>query len=435
MTCSKSEQRGWYFYDWANSAFYTTVVTLFLGPYLTALAKAGADAEGRIFPLGLSIDARAYWGYLVALSVAGQVLVLPVIGALADYTGRKRMLLAAFAYPGALATMAMFFLRGQAYLLGGALFLFANVVFGASIVVYNSFLPDISSAADRDAISSRGWGIGYLGGGILLGLNLLLYQNAQALHLDEGTAVRISLGSAGVWWAVFTIIPLRALRDRPSRLTARPGRTLLSAGFRQLFHTLRELRKFPQTLRFLIAYLLYNDAIQTVIALASQFGNDELKIPLSTLTLVILMVQFVAFFGALAFGYIARWTGARNAVLLSLAIWTGVILNMYLSVKTTAQFFAMGAVVGLVLGGSQALSRSLFSLMIPKGREAEYFSLYEIGDKGTSWFCPLLFGLALQFTGSYRVAILSLLIFFAAGIAVLSRVDVKAGERDAGNAD
>jgi UMF1 family MFS transporter len=399
-------------------------VTLFLGPYLTALAKAGSDGAGRIYPLGIGIDARAYWGYLVALSVAFQVIALPVIGALADYTGRKRMLLAACAYPGAAATIAMSKLQGQDYLLGGALFLFANVAFGASIVVYNAFLPDIAAPEERDAVSSKGWGIGYLGGGILLALNLLLYQSAGALHITEGMAVRISLGSAGVWWAVFTIIPLRALRDRPSRLTKDPGHSVLSAGFRQMFHTLRDLRRFPQTLKFLAAYLLYNDAIQTVIALASQFGHEELKIPLGTLTLVILMVQFVAFFGALAFGRIAKWLGARNAVELSLAVWTGVILCIYFAVRTTAGFFAMGAVVGVVLGGSQALSRSLFSRMIPAGREAEYFSIYEIGDKGTSWLCPLLFGLALDYTGNYRMAILSLVVFFIAGMVVLWRVDV-----------
>ncbi len=208
-----------------------TAVTLFLGLYLTTLAKAGADAQNRIFPLGIGVDARAYWGYLVALSVALQVLVLPFIGALADYTGRKRLLVAAFAYPGAIATMAMFNLQGRDDRAGGALFLLANVAFGASIAVYNSFRPDISSVEDRDRVSSKGWGIGHLRGGSLLVLNLLLYRYAQALHLDEGTAVRISLGSAGVWWAVFTVIPLRALRDRPSRLTMAPGQRLLSAAF------------------------------------------------------------------------------------------------------------------------------------------------------------------------------------------------------------
>lgn len=222
-----------------------TAVTLFLGRSLTTLAKAGVDAQGRIFPLVIGVDARAYWGYLVALSVAPQVLVLPFIGALADYTGRKRLLLAAFAYPGAIATMAMFNLQGRDYMAGGTLCLLANVAFGASIVVYNSFLPDISSVEDRDRDSSKGWGIGYLGGGTLLGSNLLLYRYAQALHLDEGTAVRISLGSAGVWWAVFTVIPLRRLRERPSRLMMAPGQRLLSGGFQQIFHTLRELPRFP----------------------------------------------------------------------------------------------------------------------------------------------------------------------------------------------
>ena len=176
---------------------------------------------------------------------------------------------------------------------------------------------------------------------------------------------------------------------------------------------------------FLAAYLIYNDAIQAVITLSAQFGSDELKIPIGRLTLLILMVQFVAFAGALAFNQAARLLGAKRAVMLSLLIWTVALLAIYGWVRTEGQFFVVGAVVGLVLGGSQALSRSLFSQMIPKGREAEYFSLYEISDKGTSWLAPLIFGLALQFTGSYRLAILSLLFFFAAGLALLSRVDVR----------
>jgi len=212
---SPREQRGWYFYDFANSAFASTVVTLFLGPYLTSLAKAGADAQGNIFPLGITVDARAYWGYLVSLSVLTQVAVLPLLGALADYSRHKKQLLALFAYLGAGATMAMYLLEGSAYLLGGLLFLAANLTFGASIVIYNSFLPEISTPEDRDAVSSTGWGIGYLGGGLLLALNLLLYLKASALGLSETLAVRISLCSAGVWWAGFTIIPLLTLRNRP----------------------------------------------------------------------------------------------------------------------------------------------------------------------------------------------------------------------------
>jgi MFS transporter, UMF1 family len=428
-----NEKTGWYFYDWANSAFYTTVVTLFFGPYITAIAKSAADANGRIYPVGIAVDPRSYFGYLVALSVGSQVLLLPLVGALADHSDRKKTLLAGFAYAGAAATMAMFYLEGQAYLLGGFLFFIANLTFGASIVIYNSFLPDIASPEERDDVSSKGWGIGYLGGGLLLALNLVLYQFAGRFGLTEGQAVRISLASAGAWWAGFTLIPMLALRNRPSRLKLPPGESMLAKGFRQLLRTLADMRKYPQTITFLIAYLLYNDAVQAVIAMASQFGNDELKIPLSTLTMVILMVQFVAFFGSFLFNFIAARMSAKRAVLLALAIWVAILFYIYVSVKTTLEFFILGAIVGIIMGGTQALSRSLFSLMIPKGREAEYFGLYEISDKGTSWLCPLLFGLALQFTGNYRLAILSLLIFFVLGFVVLSRVDVKRAAMETGN--
>lgn len=432
MNARRREQTGWYFYDWANSAFSTTVVTLFLGPYLTVLAKAAADPQGYVHPLGIPVDARAWWGYLVSLSVASQVVFLPVLGAMADYSARKKTLLAVFAYAGAAATIAMYWLRGEAYVAGGLLFLAANLSFGASCVVYNSYLPQIAAPEERDAVSSKGWGMGYLGGGLLLALNLALYMNAGKLGLSESQAVRISLASAGVWWAVFTLVPLAALGNPKPLISLPAGATYLSAGFRQIFRTLRDLRRYPQTLLFLAAYLLYNDAIQAVIALAAQFGSDELKIPLSLLTLMILMVQFVAFFGALGFNQVARAAGAKHAIMAALVLWTAVLVAIYGWVRTAGQFFAVAAVVGLVMGGSQALSRSLYSLMIPKGKEAEYFGLYEISDKGTSWLCPLLFGLALQLTRSYRIAILSLVVFFVLGLALLARVDVVRAARDAG---
>jgi UMF1 family MFS transporter len=412
------EQRGWYVYDFANSAFASTVLTLFLGPYLTALARAAAGADGRVYPLGIPVDPRSWWGYLVSISVILQVAILPVVGSLADRTSRKKQMLALWAYTGAGATMLLLFVHGTAYLAGGLLFLVANVAFGASMVVYNSFLPEIAAPEERDAVSSTGWGVGYLGGGILLALNLALFSNAAALGLTESFAVRVSLFSAGAWWALFTIVPLLHLRNRPVS-----QRTLRESPFKQLFATVRGLARYPQTLTFFAAYLLYNDAVQAVIALAAQFGSDELKIPMSSLTLAILMVQFVAFGGALAFGVVAKAIGAKPAILVCLLIWTGVIAAIWLTVRTTAHFFIMAAIVAVVMGGTQALSRSLFSQMIPHGREAEYFSLYEISDKGTSWLAPLIFGLALQFTGSYRVAILSLLVFFVAGFLTLLAVD------------
>jgi UMF1 family MFS transporter len=259
-----------------------------------------------------------------------------------------------------------------------------------------------------------------------------MYVKPAAFGLTEGLAVRLSLASAGVWWAVFTLIPLGTLKNRQAARRLAHGEHAVMASLRQLAGTLRDSRRYPQTLKFLLAYVLYNDAIQTVIALATQFGHDELKIPMGSLVLAILMVQFVAFFGSIGFNWIASATGAKRAVMLSLLIWTGVTLAMYSWVRTTAQYFEMAAVVALVLGGSQALSRSLFSQMIPKSREAEYFGLYEISDKGTSWLCPLVFGLAVQFTGSYRLATLTLAAFFLVGLALLARVDVDAAAAEAG---
>lgn len=428
----RREQRAWYLYDFANSAFSSTVVTLFLGPYLTALAKAAAGAGGRIYPLGIEVDARSYWSYLVSLSVLSQVVFLPVLGALADASPHKKRMLGWLAYAGAGATIAMFALTGGMYLLGGALFLAANLAFGASIVVYNSFLNDIAPENERDAVSSKGWGIGYLGGGILLALNLLLYRNAARLGISEQMAVRLSLGSAGAWWAFFTVIPMLGLRQRKPARPLPPGGSLWRSGFLQLARTLRGMSRYRQALTFLIAYLLYNDAIQAVITLAGQFGADYLKLPMSSLTLAILMVQFVAFAGAMLFNAAAARLGAYRSVLAALWGWTALMCGVFF-IRTARDYFIAAALVAIVMGGSQALSRSLFSLMIPKGREAEYFSLYEISDKGTSWLAPLIFGLALQFSGSYQWAILSLVIFFLAGIGLLSRVDVEKGAREAGN--
>lgn len=410
----RREVRAWYVYDWANSAFASTVLTLFLGPYLTAVAKSAAGADGYVYPFGIKVDPRSYWGYLVSLSVLLQVFVLPYVGTVADRFRRKRELLGLLALTGAGATTCLYFVKEGRYLLGGGLFLIANLTFGAAMAVYNSFLPEIAPPEERDAVSSRGWGIGYLGGGLLLLLNLLFLSQAPALGLTEGHAVRICLASAGLWWGLFALIPVTRLRNR--------GLPSPSVSF---VKTLRELRAYPQTLLFLAAYLIYNDAIQTVIAIAGQFGSDELKMPMRQLTMAILMVQFVAFGGAFLFQWLAGRFGAKRSVLGALVVWTGVIGYIYLAVSTATEFFVMAGLVGVVMGGSQALSRAIYSQMIPAGKEAEYFSIYEISDKGTSWLGPLVFGLALQHSGSYRTAALTLLVFFFIGFGLLQRVEVR----------
>ena len=435
----RRERAGWYGYDWAASAFNTSVITVFLAPYLTAIAESAADADGNIRPLGIPVSAGAYFGYVLSASVLLQVLVLPVAGAIADHSGRKRQLLAGFAMTGALCTMAMFFVAGQRYLLGAGLFVVANLCFGAATVVYYSWLPDLAGPDERDAVSSRGWAIGYLGGALLLAANLALVIAHDALGLSEGEAVRICLASAGVWWAGFGVVSVSLLRNRRRKVavpTPHGGRApgTVAGSFRQLRNTLRDLRRYPLTLWFLGAYLLFNDGVQTIIGVSAQFGAEELELAQTTLISAILLVQVVAFFGAVALGRIAGAIGAKRTVLGALVAWVGVLAAAYfLPAGAAVQFYALAVVIGFVLGGTQALSRSLFSQLIPAGREAEYFSFYEMSDKGTSWLGPFLYALTYDLTGSYRYAIFSLVFFFAVGGLLLARLDVRQGIVAAGN--
>ncbi|MFC5958765.1 MFS transporter [Streptomyces pratens] len=424
------EQRGWYVYDWACSVYSTSVLTVFLGPYLTSVAEAAADTDGFVHPFGIPVRAGSFFAYAVSLSVILAVLAMPLVGAAADRTGRKKPLLAAAAYTGAAATACMFLLDGERYLLGGALLIVANAAQSVAMMLYNSYLPQIATPQERDAVSSRGWALGYAAGALVLVANLVLYTAHDSFGLSEGMAVRICLASAGLWWGAFTLVPLRRLRDRraPAREAGAP------TGFRQLAATLRDMRRHPLTLAFLLAYLVYNDGIQTVISQASVYGSKELGLGQSTLIVAVLLVQVLAVVGALALGRLARIHGAKRTILGSLVAWTVTLAAGYfLPAGEPVWFFVLAAGIGLVLGGSQALSRSLFSHLVPPGKEAEYFSAYELSDRGMSWLGPLLFGLTYQITGSYRDAIISLVAFFVLGFALLARVPVRRAIADAGN--
>jgi len=441
QTNDKREIFGWAMYDWANSAFSTTVGTVFLGPYLASLAaeagKAQADGLARIGSLPIAPD--SFFPYCVSISVVLQVLFLPILGAIADYSHLRKQMLQLFAAIGAVMTILLFLVSGPVWWLGGLLFILANLAFGASIVFYNSYLPDIASSDQRDRVSSYGWAMGYLGDGLLLALNLAFYTFHQQLGVPTGTAIRINLASAGVWWLSFSFITWARLRPRHARRPLPAGETYTSIGFRQLVTTVRELRRFPETLKFLGAYFLYNDGIQTVIAISSTFAaapllRGGLEMDLSTLTIVILIIQFTAFFGALFWGRLAGWLGAKRSIIISLVIWSGVVIYAYFGLRGSGrvlEFTLLGVVIALVLGGSQAISRSLFAQMIPPGREAEFYSFYEVSDRGTSWIGPLLFGLVNQIFGSLRPAILSLIFFFLVGLVTLPFVNEHKAMRDA----
>ncbi|WNM33904.1 MFS transporter [Streptomyces sp. Li-HN-5-11] len=425
----RREQHGWYFYDWACSVYSASVLTVFLGPYLTSVAKSAADPQGFVHPLGIPVRAGSFFAYCVSASVILAILVMPVAGAAADRTGRKKPLLAAAAYTGASATTGLFFLGGHRYLLGGVLLIVANASVAVSMVLYNSYLPQIAPPEERDAVSSRGWAFGYGAGSLVLVANLVLFTAHGSFGLSQSTAVRICLASAGLWWGVFTLVPLTRLRDRPA-VSAAP----VAHGWRQLAATVRDMRGKPLTLAFLLAYLVYNDGIQTVISQASVYGSEELGLSQSTLITAVLMVQVLAVAGALGMGRLARVYGAKRTILGSLVAWTVTLgAGYFLPAGAPVWFFVLAAGIGLVLGGSQALSRSLFSHLVPPGKEAEYFSAYEMSDRGMSWLGPLLFGVTYQLTGSYRDAIISLVAFFAIGFTLLARVPVRRAIREAGN--
>ncbi|WP_374209139.1 MFS transporter [Kitasatospora sp. A2-31] len=430
-------QFGWYINDWANAAFSATVLAVFLGPYLTSVAKTAADAAGEVHPLGLSIRAGSFFPYAVSLSVLVSVPVMLLTGTVADRTGRHKELMCGFAYVGAIATMGMFLLDGDRYLLGGALLVVANIAYAVSVALSYAYLPALASPDERDAVSSKGWAFGYAGGGLLLIANLALFEGHGALGLSSGTAVRICLASAGLWWALFTVVPMLRLPSRAGAAAgpaaAEPDRPA-AGSLRELARTLRSMRQYPLTLLYLGAFLCYNDGIQTVISQASLYGSEELGMDETSLVAAVLLIQIVAVGGALLLGRIARRHGAKRTVLGSLAAWVVILaLGYFMPAHRPAWFFALACMIGLVLGGSQALSRSLFSHLIPAGREAEYFSVYKVSDRGTSWMGPLVFGLAYQMTGSYRAAIISLLVFFVIGFAVLVKVPVRRAIEAVGN--
>ncbi|RNL65749.1 MFS transporter [Nocardioides marmoriginsengisoli] len=435
------QQRAWNWYDWANSAFYTTVLSVMFAPYMITVAGKAAgcvDADETckktVEVLGLHLAAGSLPSYLTSFATISSAFLLPIVGAYVDRSAHKKRHMAGYAWAGAAVGSLLFFVAGDNWQLGAVAVVLASILAGCSLVSYYAILADISTEDERDRVSSRGWAWGYLGGGVLLALNLVLFLGHDAFGLSKGMSVRISLLSAAIWWAAFTIIPFVKLRDyAPVAVEEVPG-SVVARSFGQLFRTLKDLRNYPMTLTFLLAYLFYNDGIQTVIYAASTYGEKQLGFGTSVLIGTILLIQFVAFGGALVFGRLAARHGAYRCILWGTYAWMAIVVAaLVLPRKNVFLFIAVAIAIGVVMGGTQALSRSFFSLLIPRGREGEYFALYGAAERGTSWFGTLLFGVTFQLTGSYRPAILALIVFFVLGAFFLLRLDPERGIRDAGN--
>ena len=428
----RREVSGWSMYSWANHGWETTVSTVLIGPWLLALATEHRPGSATLFSVGgLHLKAESFPSFVVTLAALAQLVVLPSLGAASDRLAARRRWLSGACVAGSAIAVLLAATSGGQYVVAGALFIVGSLAYGGSNVLYNAYLPEIASPTERDSISSRGFAYGYVGGGILLAANLGLLLAHHDIGLSKPTAVRICFVSAGAWWAGFGLWSLRRLRDqrRPVDLS---GPTGPRSSTRE---TIRLVGRMPQTRRYLVAYLLFSDAISAVIGLSSTFITHELfgnsaSRAATFLFALILLIQFVAMTGAVAFARLAARFGTKRVLLSSLAVWCLVILYTYAALNSKAQAVAAGVVIGIVLGGSQALARSLWSQLIPPGREAAFFGIFEVANEGTAWIAPLLFTLVVNATGSYHQAILSLLILFVTGAGVLALTDLESARTE-----
>ncbi|MFQ5593303.1 MAG: MFS transporter [Anaerolineae bacterium] len=416
----RRETFSWAMYDWANSAFATTIMAAVLPIYFASVA--GANLPGN--------RASVIWGYTTSIALLLIAIMAPVLGAVADFMGAKKRFMALFATLGIVFT-AMFYLVGQGdWLLAVVLFIVANIGFSGANVFYDSLLPHVASQDEIDQLSTAGYALGYLGGGILLVINILWILSPQTFGIaDTTTASRIAMFSVAVWWAVFSVPIFRNVSEPPRRVSETDVLELnpITAGFRRLRETFDEIRQYRQLLIFLIAYWLYNDGIGTIIKMATIYGT-EIGIGQTDLIGALILTQFAGIPFAFAFGGLARRIGAKPSIYLALAVYTLISIAGYF-LSQAWQFWALAFAVATVQGGSQALSRSLYSSMIPRAQSSEFFGFFSVSAKFAGILGPFLFAVVGQLTGSSRLSIISLIIFFIGGALILTRVDVDEGQR------
>ena len=422
---------GWCMYDWANSAYVTTVVAGILPAYFAGVV---VGSDGVSFA-GFRTSAIALWGFTTSLAAFLSFLMAPILGAIADFSATKKRFLLSFAYGGALFTLLLWFCGSGDVIPTLLLFLLAQVGFIGANVFYDAFLPAIASPAEMDRISGKGYSFGYLGGGIQFALSLVLIAAHDTFGLSQTTAAKVALLMAGLWWAGFTLFTLKYLKEKPSTATV-PEKyrswpkplAYAAIGVSRTWKTARHVGRYRHLVIFLVGFMLYNDGIETVILMATIYGTAELQLSTTALMVTLLLIQLVGVFGALAFTKIAARTGTKVAIMISLVLWSGVVVYAYF-ITTAAEYFALGAVVGIVLGGSQALSRSFYGSMVPLEASAEFFGFYTVFSKFSAIWGPSVFGIITQWTGSSRLAILSLVVFFIAGLILLALVDEREARR------
>jgi UMF1 family MFS transporter len=420
---NRPELRAWAMYDWANSTFQSTVITAVFPPFFSALAMAA----GLSAPVA---TARFAWATTIAVTITA--VMAPILGAIADYRAVKKKMLAVFVGIGVIATMMMGTIGTGEWQYAALLFMIANIAIASSFVFYDSLLPHIAAPDEMDRVSTAGYAMGYLGGGILLVINLLWILKPAMFGLADTVAgIKLSLVSVGVWWLVFSIPLFRRVTEPPRSLEASetPDENTIAAAFARVVEAFHELRGYRQAFLMLVAFLLYNDGIQTIIRMAAIYGA-EVGIDQTAQIAAFIVVQFVGIPFSFLFGAIAGKIGAKTSIFIALGVYTCISVIAYF-MTSAWQFFLLAFLVGMVQGGSQALSRSLFARMIPKQKSSEYFGFFSVFEKFAGIAGPALFALSVSLFGSSRSAVLSVIVFFVAGGLILTRVNVAEGEAQA----
>lgn len=430
----RPELRAWAMYDWAVSAMQTVIVTAVFPIYFIQVAGADRTPEAATQSLG-------YANTIAAIAIA---LLAPILGAVADFKAAKKRFLLAFMLIGVVATAAMFFIDQGELVFASALFVLSIAGATGSMTFYEALLPHIATDEEIDRVSTAAYAIGYIGGGALLALNLAWISNPGIFGLPSGEGlspqqatlpVRLAFVSVGIWWLLFSIPVFRTVPEPRRTIESDEGSTAhpFAVAFSRLGDTLREMRHYKQAFLAMLAFTVYNDGIQTIIKMATAFGA-EIGIARPALIKAILLVQVVGIPFAFAFGALAGKLGAKRSIFLGLVVYTGICIYAY-GIHTEKEFYVLAVLVGLVQGGTQALSRSLFASMVPKHKSGEFFGFYSVFEKFGGIFGPLVFAIAIGETGSSRGAILWVIAFFVVGGALLAAVNVKEGEQAARAAD
>jgi UMF1 family MFS transporter len=404
----------WTMYDWANSVFATTIMAAVLPVYYSTVASSNLAPN----------EATSNWAFTTTIALLLVAFLGPILGAMADFSGTKKRYLTIFVIIGVTGTALLFLVQTGDWIMASLFFIIGSIGFSGANVFYDSLLPHVASENEIDQVSSRGYAMGYAGGGILLTINLAMIM----LVPDNLTALmtRLSFITVAIWWIVFTIPLWRHVPEPPRRILANEvGINPFKASFSRLSHTFKEIRKYKELSKFILAFWLYNNGIGTIIYMATIYGT-ELGFSATTTIGTLLMVQFVAIPFALLFGWLSKKLGTKRSILLSLLIYTFIAIGGYFLTKEI-HFWLLGFAVAMVQGGSQALSRSLFGRMMPKSKSAEFYSFFSVSEKIAGTVGPLLFGLVSRIMGGSRLSIVSLIVFFALGGYLLTRINEKDG--------